>query len=69
MRNFGRKGGKLDEQFQGPYIICQDLGKGRYRVQDLNGVLLKSSINADRLKLWLEPNPKMKVRFCIKYCN
>ena len=58
MHNEGRKGGKLDVQFKGPYIIAEDLGKGRFRLKDEKGKLLKNAYNCHRLKLWLEPNQK-----------
>lgn len=58
MKNEGRKGGKLDIQFLGPYVISEDLGKGRFRLKDEKGVVLKKSYNTQRLKLWLEPNVK-----------
>ena len=57
MHNVGRKGGKLDVQFRGPYTITEDLGKGRYRLKDDKGLVLKTSYNSARLKLWLETNP------------
>ena len=34
MKNKGRKGGKLDVQFRGPYTITEALGKGQFRLQD-----------------------------------
>lgn len=57
MRNEGRKGGKLEVQFSGPYTIAEDLGKGRYKLKDDKGLVLKTSYNSARLKLWLQPNP------------
>ena len=54
MKNEGRKGGKLDVQFRGPYSIVETLGKGRFRLQDQSGATLKKSVNCHRLKLWLE---------------
>ena len=53
----GRKGGKLEPQFTGgPYIVAEDLGKGRYHPEDANGKLLKTAINCHRLKKWFEPD-------------
>ena len=50
------KGGKLEPQFQGgPYIISEDLGKGRYRLESEDGKVLQQTINCHRLKLWLDP--------------
>ena len=57
MKNEGRKGGKLDQLFPGgPYTIAEDLGKGRYRLKDGKGDLMKTAINCHRLKLWLDPD-------------
>ena len=58
LRNEGRKGGKLDVQFTGPYRITKDLGKGRFALENMQGVPLKKTFNCHRLKLWLEPNKK-----------
>ena len=38
----------------GPYTIAEDLGKGRYRLKDGKGDLMKTAINCHRLKLWLD---------------
>ena len=40
----------------GPYVIEEDLGKGRFRLKDLNGKLLKTAINIHRLKVWNDPD-------------
>jgi hypothetical protein len=45
-------------QFKGPYVISEDLGKGRFRVQDDKGHVLKKTVSCHRLKLWLEPNKR-----------
>ena len=58
MKNESRKGGKLDLQFRGPYMIAEDLGKGRYKLKDGNGKVLTRAYNCHRLKLWLEPSKK-----------
>ena len=55
-KNEGRKGGKLDVQFSGPYTIVEDKGKGRWLLKNDEGVILKKSYNTQRLKLWLPPN-------------
>ena len=56
MKNESRKGGKLEPQFPGgPYTIAEDLGKGRYRLQDANSKNLKTAINCHRLKIWRDP--------------
>ena len=70
MSNEGRKGGKLKCLFPGgPYTVAQDLGKGRYRLKNKDGVILKTAINYHRLKKWLDPEggkhiPQKKV-LCI----
>ena len=57
MKNQGQKGGKLEPLFPGgPYIIEEDLGKGTFRLKDLNGKLLKIAINIHRLKVWNDPD-------------
>ena len=57
MKYVGRKGGKLEPQFTGgPYIVAEYLGKGRYRLEDANGMLLKTDMNCHRLKRWFEPD-------------
>ena len=71
MRNMGRKGGKLDVQFHGPYTIAEDLGKGRYRLKDEKGLELKTAYNAARLKMWLhgtKPNSH-KCKFAVNYTS
>ena len=40
----------------GPYVITEDLGKGRYRLQNEDGVVQKTAANCHRLKLWIDPN-------------
>ena len=40
----------------GPYIVAEDLGKGRYCLEDANGKLLKTAINCHHLKKWFEPD-------------
>ena len=32
-----RKGGKLDYRWQGPYVICSSVGKGLYKLKEVNG--------------------------------
>jgi hypothetical protein len=56
MKNEGRKGGKLDVQFKGPYVIAEDLGKGRFRLANEDGVTLKKSVNCHRIKPWHNPD-------------
>lgn len=60
MRNEGRKGGKLEPQFPGgPYTVAEELGKGRYRLKDVDGRLLKTAVNCHRLKTWRDPDPAL----------
>ena len=46
-----RKGGKLDEKYKGPYIIHQSLGKGVYTLKTMDGKVLKTKHNVQRLKV------------------
>ena len=54
-RNKHRKGGKLENRWNGPFVIHKDLGKGRYYLETLAGKVLKQTIHCARLKLFLEP--------------
>ena len=40
----------------GPFMITEDLGKVRYRLQGEDGVVLKTAVSCHRLKLWIDPN-------------
>ena len=41
-KNDGRKGSELKINFKGgPYIITEDMGKGRFRLKDAQGKILK----------------------------
>ena len=53
-RNSLRMGGKLKKPWLGPYIITQDLGKGRYCLKTLEGKPLKQTIHCARLKRFLD---------------
>ena len=48
----GRKGGKLEEAFIGPYTIYKSFGKGIYQLKNENGKILKRKINIGRLKVY-----------------
>ena len=48
----------MDVQFRGPYAISEDMGNGRFRVQDDKGNVLKKTVSCHRQKLWLKPNKK-----------
>lgn len=48
----GRKGGKLEEAFTGPYTIHKSFGKGIYELKNENGKVLKRKINIGRLKVY-----------------
>lgn len=54
-KNEGRKGGKMDIKWTGPYTISECLGKGRFRLQNKHGVALKQTIHASRLKRYCQP--------------
>ena len=57
MKNVGRKGGKLEPLFPGgPYEVAEDLGKGRFRLKDADGKVLKTAMNVHRLKIWNNPD-------------
>ena len=57
MKNKRSKGRKLELLFPGgPYILAQDLGKGRFRLKGADGMLLKTAINIHCLKAWVEPD-------------
>ena len=57
MKNESQKGGSWEPLFPGgPYVISEDLGKGRFRLKDLKGKLLKTAINVHRLKVWNHPD-------------
>ena len=49
-RNSHRMGGKQVKPWLIPYIINQDLGKGRYYVKRLKGKALKQTFHCARLK-------------------
>lgn len=50
------KGAKLELPFPGsPYNVTEDLRKGQYCLQDINGQILKTAVNCQRLKLWRNP--------------
>ena len=44
--------GKFDAKWKGPFRIHSVLGKGVYRLAQLNGETLDDPINAKRLKLY-----------------
>ena len=54
-RNKHRTGGKLENRWNGPFVIHKDLGKGRYYLETLAGKVLKQTIHCARLKLFLKP--------------
>ena len=55
-KNDGLKGGKLEINFKGgPYTIAEDIGKGRFRLKNVQGNMLKTAINCHRLKIWHDP--------------
>ena len=44
----GRKGGKLEQRWLGPYTIAESLEKGRYILQNPSGRILKKTYNGCR---------------------
>ena len=42
--------GKLEEKWKGPYYIYEIVSKGSYRLKDMNGKILKTSVNGELLK-------------------
>ncbi len=48
----GRKGGKLDDAFDGPYSIHECIGKGIYKIKNKKGVVLQKKVNISRLKVY-----------------
>ena len=69
MKNEGRKGGKLKPLFPGgPYILAQDLGKGRFRLKGADGMLLKTAIKIHRLKAWVEPDGG-RLKYDVSWCT
>ena len=46
----------MSPQFTGPYTAAEDIGKGRYRLKDNKGKLLKTAIDCHRLKIWHDPD-------------
>ena len=57
MKNESRRVESLSlDQFTGPNTVAKDIGKGRYRLQDHNGNLLKTAINCHHLKICHDPD-------------
>ena len=48
-----RKGGKWEDLYKGPYVIHTSLGKGVYTLKKMDGTVLKSKHNINRLKVTL----------------
>ena len=56
MMHSGRKGGKMDYQFMGPYtILSVDAKKSRYTLMTEEGKVLAQQVNASNLKLYHNP--------------
>lgn len=47
-----RKGGKLQPRWLGPYAINKAIGKGVYELKSTKGKVLKTKVNATRLKIF-----------------
>ena len=55
----GRKGGKLQKRWIGPYSVSDSLGKGVYKLcNPTNGKNLKKAVNICRLKIYHSKNVK-----------
>ena len=51
----GRKGGKLQQRWLGPYEIAEFVGKGVYKlINPKSGRILKKEVNICRLKIYHE---------------
>ena len=51
----GKKGGKLQERWLGPYIIAEFIGKGVYKIKNpKTGQTMKKGVNVCRLKIYHE---------------
>lgn len=51
----GRKGGKLQHRWLGPYKIAEFVGKGVYKLTNpKSGCTLKKGVNICRLKIYYE---------------
>ena len=55
MKNSHRMGGKMDEKWNGPYIVAEKLSKGRYQLRSQDGFVLKKLYSSFLLKEYLEP--------------
>ena len=45
--------GKLDPKWKGPYYIHDIIGNGAYKIRELNGKVLKTSVNGSLLKIYI----------------
>jgi hypothetical protein len=43
---------KLQERWKGPYYVHEVMGNGAYRLRTLDGKILKTPVNSERLKLY-----------------
>ena len=69
-KNEGRKGGKLEIKFKGgPYTIAKDVGKGRFRLRDAQGNMLKTAINCHCLKIWHDLQASRLNQRSVSYYN
>ena len=46
--------GKLEEKWKGPYYIHEILLKGSYKIKDMNGKILRTPVNGELLKKYLD---------------
>ena len=54
MRKLSRKGGKLDNEWTGPYTITEVCGKGLYSLKNAHGKVIKKKYNGIQLKKYEE---------------
>jgi hypothetical protein len=51
--------GKLSQKWKGPYYIHQVIGKGAYKLRDMNGRVLKAARNIKHLKKYYDQRDLM----------
>ncbi len=60
-KNCHRMGGQLDVKWTGPYIVTEDVGKGRVRLQNMSsGVILKNIYHGANLKIYADPRKQRR---------
>ena len=51
-----KKGNKAEDKWIGLYTINEDVGKGRFKIMNKSGVVLKKAVNCSRLKFYESSN-------------